>query len=95
MRPDNDLGLGSSGSARVSRAGFGVAPKKSSVARFIILGPEPLIVFILFGHPCIPRISQNVAKLFLKIAIRSYIPIEPFLLPNRSALVFDFINFMR
>ena len=38
----------------------------------------------MFGHTRIPRISQDVVKLFRQVAIRSNIPIESFFLPNRS-----------
>ena len=63
MRADDDLGGGivfRLGSARVSRAGFGVTPKRTSLPAIIFLRPDPWIILILLSNTRLPWIPQNV-----------------------------------
>src|SRR6266403_1999063 len=69
------------GSARVSRVGFGVAPKQSFLAQFIFLRPDPWIMLVLASHICIPWISQDVIKSFL--------------FPNCTGFLLDLVDLMR
>src|SRR3954451_6028608 len=74
------------GSARVSRAGRGLWPRRTFlIAEFVLRRPDPRILFVRLRYPGIPWIPQDVLKLLLQITIRSYVAIEPLLLPNCSA----------
>src|SRR6266550_8077130 len=99
MRADDDLGGGIvvglraaalPGSARVTRAGFGVSPKRTFPYR-IILAPNPCITFSLFDNSGFPRISQDIVKLFLQIPVRSDVTIKSFLFPNPTRCSFNLV----
>src|SRR6266700_6182013 len=98
MRPDDDLWFVARdrlGSARVSRAGFGVAPKRTFLVVFILLSPDPGIILVLSSYGCVQWISRDVMKFFFQIAIGSDVAIKSFLFPYRAAFAFDFVNLMR
>src|SRR5207249_1497979 len=57
--------------------------------------PDPWILLTIGHDTRVPRISQDVMKLFLQIAIGPDVTVKSFLLPERSAFVLHFINSMR
>ena len=82
------------GSARLQRAGRRIMRRRTSgKAHFIILGPDPRIVFILSGNSGVPGISEDIMKLFRQVAIRSNVAVERFFLPQPSGFLFEAIDF--
>src|SRR5438067_3481127 len=68
------------GSARVSRTGRGVSPRRTFY--LVFLRPNPRIVLILVGNVRIPWISENILKFLLQITIQPNVTVERFLFAN-------------
>src|ERR1700730_13161461 len=83
------------GSARVSRPGRAVPARRTFLAVFIVLCPDPWVIFVLSRDSRIPWVPRDIMKFLLQVAIRSHVTIKPFLLPNRFTLSFDFIDLVR